>query len=132
MTSPLTKWRCGCPSTCANWSALRCRLSYTTTSLPSSRRWTRCDPMKPAPPVMHTRFPVRAMSPLLLTAVAGPDQLGRRRPAGCAVVTQGEQLFLRHAALVQHGQLVARTLERGDDHQVVHHLVVLGDGPDRH
>src|SRR5204862_4403292 len=35
----------------------RWRLSYTTTSFASRSRWTRCDPMNPAPPVMQTRFP---------------------------------------------------------------------------
>src|SRR6476646_4716464 len=112
MTSPLMKCRCLCPSRCANCSALRWRLSYTTTSFASIRRWTRWLPMKPAPPVMQMRFPLRAIRcPLVV------------------VLTQRKQLFVGNAQFDQRGQLRSRSLERRHDHQVVRDLLVLGDRP---
>src|SRR5436190_19065303 len=79
-------------------------------------RWTRWLPMKPAPPVMHTRFPVRAMS----FAVSRVSFL-------VLVLPEREQLVLGDPELDQARELRAGSLQRRDDDQVVRDLLVLGD-----
>src|SRR5436190_5122773 len=129
------KCRCGCPSTRANWRALRCKLSYTTTSLSSSSRWTRYEPMNPAPPVMHTRLRVKAMGcsgPRAVVTAARSHQLRRRRAPSRRILAEREQLVLRHPAPDERGDLVPRSLEGRHNHQIKRNLVVLGDRPHGH
>src|SRR3954469_9259196 len=115
------KCRCLWPSTWANWIALRCRLLLTTTSFASMRRCTRWLPMKPAPPVMQTRFPVRAMSLSVVTVslvCAGASVL---------VLAKREQLLFGNPEAEQARDLCARSFQRRDDHEIVGDLFVFGD-----
>src|ERR1043166_883897 len=84
-------------------------------SLASIRRWTRWLPMKPAPPVMHTRFPLRAIVCRFSCVVS------------VLVIAEREELVFRNAELDEAGELRARAFERRDDHQIVGDLLVRGD-----
>src|SRR4051812_7783758 len=97
------------------------------------RCWTRYEPMKPAPPVMHTRFPVMDIDAILLSVVTvvRSNQICRL-PPGHRFLTQREQLFARHAIADQPRQRLSRALQGCDDHQIVRDLDVPADRQHRH
>src|SRR4051794_14217720 len=89
--------------------------------------------MKPAPPVMHTRLFVRAMrKPLSVMTGSGLGDFGGRPAAERGFLPQRKQFIHRNTAADEQRELLAGTLERGDDHQVVVDLIVLTQRPDRH
>src|SRR5215472_3297776 len=69
--------------------------------------------MKPAPPVMQMRLPLKAMWVLSVM-----------------VLTKRKQFVLGNTELEERRHLRARPFERRDDHQVEGHLLVLGDRSD--
>src|SRR2546426_167559 len=70
-TSPWWKLRFGWLSRSVLLSASRCRLSRTTISFSSISRCASLVPMKPAPPLMKIRFPLRATAASLNRQGAG-------------------------------------------------------------